>query len=61
MNGGANVPAGVVFRVELDRNRAESLRPRGALLTCDNDWFRAWPMFCDSASGEETSKDFGRG
>lgn len=56
------MPVGVLFRVELDRNRAESLRFSPALLSCDREGFRAWPMlFCDSASGDETRSDLGRG
>lgn len=60
MKGGAKVPAGVLFRVELDRIRVEPLRPRGAW-SCERDWFRACAILLgDSASGEETRSDFGR-
>jgi hypothetical protein len=49
INWGANVPAGVLLRIELDRNRVESLRFSPALLSCDRDGFRTWPiLFCDS-------------
>ena len=60
MNGGANVPMGVLLRFELDRSRVESLRPNCGLLSCVRDWCRTWPIFgSGSASGDMTS-DLGR-
>ena len=61
MNWGANVPAGVLFRFESERNRVESLRPMPGLLSWTSDWFRAWAMTgCGSASGEDSRADLGR-
>ena len=63
MNCGAKVPAGVLLRFELARNRVESLRPNSGLLSWVRDWLRACVMACDgcSASGDETRADLGRG
>jgi hypothetical protein len=56
------VPAGVLFRTELDRSRAESLRPNSGLLSCVRDWLRRWPIFGSaSARDDEMRPDFGRG
>jgi hypothetical protein len=64
INWGANVPAGVLMRFELERKRVESLRHRG-VLSCVNDWWRAWPILLlslsDSDSGDEMRPDLGRG
>jgi hypothetical protein len=61
MNCGANVPAGVLFRVELDRNRAESLRPSNGAASCVRDWLRRWPILGSaSKSGDETRAETGR-
>jgi hypothetical protein len=61
MNCGANVPTGVLFRAELDRSRAESLRPSNGLASCVRDWLRRWPIFGSvSKSGDETRADTGR-
>jgi hypothetical protein len=61
MNCGANVPTGVLLRAELDRSRAESLRPSSGLWRCVRDWLRRWPIFgSDSLSGDETRADSGR-
>jgi hypothetical protein len=56
------VPAGVLLRTELDRNRSESLRPSNGLLNCVRDWLRRWPIFGSaSVGGSEMRPDFGRG
>jgi hypothetical protein len=55
------VPAGVLFRTELDRSRAESLRPNSGLLSCVRDWLRRWPILGSaSKSGDETRAETGR-
>jgi hypothetical protein len=61
MNCGANVPTGVLLRVELDRNRVESFRPSNPLPRFGRDSLRRWPIFdSGSASGDEIIPNVGR-
>jgi len=64
MNWGAKVPTGVLFRFELERRRAESLRPSMEplrLVRLVRERLRRWPMAGSaSARGEEKRADLGR-
>jgi hypothetical protein len=61
MNCGANVPTGVLLRVEFDRNRVESFLPSNPLLRVGRDSLRRWPILdSGSASGDEIRPNVGR-